>query len=194
MRNNWQPAGTRSWPGSWPPTLPPRRRIWIARLVDFWPAQKLRALGLKLELTTSMLPGAFQGRRTGRNGATMKRMGYVFLAEIVLTGALVSLAGAQSQPLGDYARTVRKEDKKEAAKKYDNDNLPKTDKISIVGQTPESTAAEDANPGSPADANAAPADSSTAVTPAAPQDTAKTAEETKKPEDQSNKRIADRKA
>ncbi|HYK49201.1 MAG TPA: hypothetical protein VEU94_05705, partial [Terriglobales bacterium] len=125
----------------------------------------------------------------------MKRMGYVLLAEVVLTGVLVSLAGAQSQPLGDYARTVRKEDKKEAAKKYDNDNLPKTDKISIVGQSPESTAAEDANPGSPADANAAPADSSTAVTPQAqPQDTAKTAEDTKKANDDFKQKVADQKA
>ena len=82
----------------------------------------------------------------------MKRIGYVFLAEVVLTGVLVTLAGAQSQPLGDYARAVRKEDKKEAAKKYDNDNLPKTDKISIVGTPRSQPAAEDANPGSPADA------------------------------------------
>ena len=63
----------------------------------------------------------------------MKRIGYVFLAEIVLTGVLATLAGAQSQPLGDYARAVRKEEKKESAKKYDNDNLPKTDNISVVG-------------------------------------------------------------
>ena len=125
----------------------------------------------------------------------MKRMGHVFFAEVVLTGVLVSLAGAQSQPLGDYARTVRKEDKKESVKKYDNDNLPKSDKISIVGQTPESTAAEDANPGSPAGANSAtPADSSTAVTPEAkPQDTAKTAGDTKKANDDFKQKIADQK-
>ena len=64
----------------------------------------------------------------------MKRIGYVVLAEIVLAGVLVSLAGAQSsESLGDYARSVRKEEKKGSAKKYDNDNLPATDKISVVG-------------------------------------------------------------
>ena len=80
----------------------------------------------------------------------MKRMGYVFLAEVVLTGMLVTLAGAQSEPLGDYARSVRKDEKPASAKKYDNDNLPTSDKISIVGQMPRTPpAAEDANPAQP---------------------------------------------
>ena len=95
----------------------------------------------------------------------MKRMAYVFLAEIVLTGMLVTLAGAQSQPLGDYARAVRKEEKKRRRKKYDNDNLPKTDNISVVGNATDSAGPEDANPGLPADAK--PGDASTAVTPEA---------------------------
>ena len=69
----------------------------------------------------------------------MKRMGYVFLAEVVLAGMLVTLAGAQSESLGDYARSVRKDDKPASAKKYDNDNLPTSDKISIVGNATEST-------------------------------------------------------
>ena len=60
--------------------------------------------------------------------------------------------------MGDYARTVRKEDKTASAKKYDNDNLPTSDKISIVGNATESTGAEDANPGSPGRRHAAPAD------------------------------------
>src|SRR5712664_8552 len=72
----------------------------------------------------------------------MKRIAYVFLAEIVLTGMLVMLAGAQSEPLGDYARAVRKENKKEVGKKYDNDNLPVNDKISIVGNAPDSPGPE----------------------------------------------------
>jgi hypothetical protein len=84
----------------------------------------------------------------------MKRMGFVFLAEVILTGVLASLAGAQSQPLGDYARSVRKEEKPASAKKYDNENLPTSDKISIVGQAPESATAEDANPGPAAHAAA----------------------------------------
>src|SRR6478672_7495448 len=91
----------------------------------------------------------------------MKRMGYVFLAEVVLTGVLASLAGAQSQPLGDYARSVRKEEKPASAKKYDNDNLPTSDKISIVGQTSDTAAAEDANPAPAANA-ATPAGGATA--------------------------------
>ena len=91
----------------------------------------------------------------------MKRIGYVFLAEVVLTGVLATLAGAQSQPLGDYARSVRKEEKPASAKKYDNDNLPTSDKISIVGQTPDTLAAEDANPAPAANA-AAPAEGTTA--------------------------------
>ena len=49
--------------------------------------------------------------------------------------------------MGDYARSIRKEDKKEAGKKYDNDNLAQNDKISIVGQAPRQPPQEDANPG-----------------------------------------------
>ena len=41
------------------------------------------------------------------------------------------------QSLGDYARQVRKEpDNKPKAKVFDNDNLPKEDKLSIVGNAP----------------------------------------------------------
>jgi hypothetical protein len=85
----------------------------------------------------------------------MKRIGYVVLAEIVLAGVLVSLAGAQSSDsLGDYARSVRKEEKKGAAKKYDNDNLPTTDKISVVGNAQPETDTGDTNAASTPDANA----------------------------------------
>ena len=97
----------------------------------------------------------------------MKRIAYVFLAGILLAGMLSPVAGAQSEPLGDYARSIRKEDKREVGKKYDNDNLPTGDKISIVGNAAESK--EDANPGSTSDASSAkPEDSSTAVTPDSP--------------------------
>ena len=88
----------------------------------------------------------------------MKRMGYVFLAEVVLAGMLVTLAGAQSESLGDYARSVRKDEKPASAKKYDNDNLPTSDKISIVGNATESSP-EDANAAStPSDSSAQPED------------------------------------
>ena len=77
----------------------------------------------------------------------MKRIAYVFLAAIVLTGMLVTVSAAQSEPLGDYARSVRKEDKPAApAKKYDNDNLPTSDNISVVGNATDSAGPEDANP------------------------------------------------
>ena len=61
----------------------------------------------------------------------MKRIAYVG----ILVGLLVPLAGAQSGSLGDYARAARKENKTVATKKFDNDNLPKTDKLSVVGPT-----------------------------------------------------------
>ena len=95
----------------------------------------------------------------------MKRIAYVFLAEIVLAGMLASAAGAQSEPLGDYARAIRKDGKGEVGKKYDNDNLPVNDKISIVGNAPDSTGPEDANPGSAADGSAKAEDSTATVTP-----------------------------
>jgi hypothetical protein len=41
----------------------------------------------------------------------MKRIAFVFLAEVILAGMLVTLCGAQSEPLGDYARSVRKDEK-----------------------------------------------------------------------------------
>jgi hypothetical protein len=62
----------------------------------------------------------------------MKRIAYVG----ILVGSLVSLADAQSGSLGDYARAVRKENKTVATKKFDNDNLPRTDKLSVVGAVP----------------------------------------------------------
>ena len=77
----------------------------------------------------------------------MKCIAYVFLAEIALTGMLVGVSGAQSEPLGDYARSIRKEDKAPAsAKKYDNDNLPTSDNISVVGNATDTAGPEDANP------------------------------------------------
>jgi hypothetical protein len=85
----------------------------------------------------------------------MKSIINIGLAFVFASSALI-LAGAQTptqtQPqssLGDYARKVQKNPSaaKSKPKVYDNDNLPKDDKLSIVGQ--QSTA----NAG-----NAAPAD------------------------------------
>ena len=83
----------------------------------------------------------------------MKRITYVWLAASVLAGVLVSSASAQytgtSNPqepsLGTYARNARKDKKQDAAKKWDNDNLPREDKLSVVGEA-SSTADSQAKP------------------------------------------------
>jgi hypothetical protein len=73
----------------------------------------------------------------------MKRISHLWLLGFFVAGILITLAGAQSQSLGDYARTVRKEKKSTGEKHYDNDNLPRTDKLSVVGNpAPEPDAAE----------------------------------------------------
>ena len=68
----------------------------------------------------------------------MKRISYLCLAGLIFVVLGVTLAAAQSSDsLGDYARAHRK-DKTSAAKQFDNDNLPKSDKLSVVGQEPAS--------------------------------------------------------
>jgi hypothetical protein len=67
----------------------------------------------------------------------MKRITYVLIAA-VLVGVMASSASAQTstaqqQPLGDYARAVRKDKKPPSVKQFDNDNLPTNDKLSVVG-------------------------------------------------------------
>ena len=67
----------------------------------------------------------------------MNRFTYCSLA--ILAGMLAGPVAQAQQPLGDYARTVRKDKEKEpktSVKKYDNDNLPVNDKLSIVGNAP----------------------------------------------------------
>ena len=63
---------------------------------------------------------------------------YVRIAALILAGMMASFASAQDsttqeQPLGDYARAVRKDKKPATAKQFDNDNLPVEDKLSVVG-------------------------------------------------------------
>jgi hypothetical protein len=125
----------------------------------------------------------------------MKRILYCSLSGIILAGMLVSLAPAQSQSLGDYARATRKDkdkDKKQpAAKQFDNDNLPKTDKLSIVGNTPEKPAAE-ANESAPQESDRAKAAAEAGKsTEAAPKDEATEREKTYK---EWQKKIADQKS
>jgi hypothetical protein len=74
---------------------------------------------------------------------TMKRIAYFWLTGAVLACLLATLAGAQSESLGDYARQARKQktSKPAAAKQFDNDNLPKNDKLSVVGEARQEAAA-----------------------------------------------------
>ena len=78
----------------------------------------------------------------------MNRITHLLLAAVVLGTAMVSVSSAQNagqnataqspatttEPsLGDYARAVKKDKKQDAAKRFDNDNLPREDKLSVVG-------------------------------------------------------------
>lgn len=67
----------------------------------------------------------------------MKRILFCGFAGAMLAG-LVTLSVAQSESsLGDYARAQRKENKPTATKKFDNDNLPATEKLSVIGTAKE---------------------------------------------------------
>jgi hypothetical protein len=118
----------------------------------------------------------------------MKRIQQICLA-VVLTGTLIALASAQnsatqtSSPqstttaqtsitpepsLGNLARAVRKEKKPESAKCYDNDNLPRQDRLNIVGpgsDAADSSQADASDQASGADASKAGKASMPAVTP-----------------------------
>jgi hypothetical protein len=88
-------------------------------------------------------------------GAIMNRITHLWLAGLILAGVVAYPSRAQnasaqtevqtSKPgdpsLGSYARSVRKDKKAPAVKKFDNDNLPRTDKISVVGDTPTGSSA-----------------------------------------------------
>jgi len=83
----------------------------------------------------------------------MKRIanGIVGLAMLLGVAGITAVAQDQTQPkqpsanqgtsLGDYARQIRKEpDAKGKARVFDNDNLPKEDKLSVVGKPREANA------------------------------------------------------
>ena len=71
-------------------------------------------------------------------------MKYTGIGIVLLAGLVGMPAGAQNQSsasagqsLGDYAKQIRKEpDAKAKPRVFDNDNLPKDDKLSIVGTPP----------------------------------------------------------
>ena len=80
----------------------------------------------------------------------MNRITQLWLAGMILAGVAAYPSRAQDMKvqtevadpgdpsLGSYARSVRKDKKGQAAKKFDNDNLPRTDKLSVVGDKPDS--------------------------------------------------------
>jgi hypothetical protein len=77
----------------------------------------------------------------------MKRITWISSSLIFVAALGLSLASAQDASLGDLARQVRKQKGQATptAKKFDNDNLPAEDKLSVVGQAPpEPPAAETA--------------------------------------------------
>jgi hypothetical protein len=84
----------------------------------------------------------------------MKRITYIGLVFALSALLFGSLAAAQTptqapdqSSLGDYARKVRKDPgaAKAKPKVFDNDNLPTTDKLSVVGQQPPANAAPPAD-------------------------------------------------
>ncbi len=118
----------------------------------------------------------------------MKRITYFAFVIGLFTVMFGSFSAAQTsvqapdQPLGDYARKVHKDTDTAKAKPkvFDNDNLPKDDKLSVVGQ--------------PADtASAAPSDSSDKSAAGETKDAAKPATATPAPpanDDQAKKEAA----
>jgi hypothetical protein len=63
----------------------------------------------------------------------------IWIAGMILAGMMACFANAQDstteqQPLGDYARAVRKDKKPVTAKQFDNDNLPADHTLNIAGK------------------------------------------------------------
>jgi len=78
----------------------------------------------------------------------MKHFRSLLLAAFGMSAIMGTMAAAQSptQPLGDYARAVRKQKPSEAkssGKTFDNDNLPNQGTLSVVGAQTETAAPAD---------------------------------------------------
>lgn len=65
----------------------------------------------------------------------MKRVLYFAVATLMIVAGSATLAMSQSQPLGDYARAVKKAKAGSAksSKTYDNDTMPDKGTVSVVG-------------------------------------------------------------
>ena len=72
-----------------------------------------------------------------RDGIAMRRIGFMLAVGAVVVASALG-AAAQSESLGDYARAARKEKRPPAKQVYNNDNLPTSASISVVGSPTES--------------------------------------------------------
>ncbi|MFZ0771075.1 MAG: hypothetical protein WCA49_03960 [Candidatus Sulfotelmatobacter sp.] len=85
----------------------------------------------------------------------MKRIAQIVFAFALFTAVALSQTASQTttpppdqSSLGDYARKIHKDPVVKARPKvYDNDNLPKDDKLSVVGDQPASGAGDSASAG-----------------------------------------------
>jgi hypothetical protein len=130
----------------------------------------------------------------------MKHIAHIELAfALVLSTALLAApaagqtaAPAQDQSsLGDYARKVHKDTgaPKAKPKVFDNDNLPKDDKISVIGQPP-ATTAEATESADATEKTSAPADGKATDTKAATDNKAAAAKPATPAEDEQAKKQA----
>ncbi len=121
----------------------------------------------------------------------MKRTGYMAAAILLVVGTMA----ASAQSLGDYARSARKTKaptQASASHHYDNDNLPRTEQLNIVGPPPSAGSTDQA--ASPAPANAAGTASPAAAAGAKdPKDAKAAADDRKKAEEEMQKKIAEQK-
>ncbi len=85
---------------------------------------------------------------------------------VIATLLLLGIGGASAQSLGDYARAVRntKAEPSSTGRHYDNDNLPTSQPLSVVGPPPAADA--DAEPET-GDAKSKPSEKAASVDPAA---------------------------
>jgi hypothetical protein len=120
----------------------------------------------------------------------MRQIAKLWIGCIVLVATVAS-----AQSLGDYARSIRKDKgpSKAAGKHYDNDNMPKTEHLSVIGQpaapAPETAAAKSDEPTPEAKTNIDASGKSTDPATAPKDDTA----ERQKMFDDWKKRIQDQK-
>jgi len=119
----------------------------------------------------------------------MKRMVWMAIATLVVFGVNVGFA----QSLGDVARAARKGKPQPSATthKYDNDNLPKGDHLSVVGQSSPATPAEGTADASNAQPQAQPEQQPQSDPKAAAEERQKANEEWKKKIDEAQKKVED---